>query len=631
MSALAAIFRPGGPDRARSDCAAMLAAQTIFGRSATGQRRSGDVAMGRCLHALLAEDRFDRQPIAGGDGRFLLVADLRIDNREELLEALGRPACDAAGLADAQILMAAWERWGEQALDRVLGDYAFALWDARSGEMLLVRDPAGVRPLHYHAGQGFFAVASMIRGLHALGDIPREVDRAFLAATAGFATKHADHCHFRDIRRVVPGHILRLSARGISSRRFWDPPRRMLRLPSHEDYAEALRETFDRAVGVRLRGVDRIASHLSGGLDSTAVTVTAARALGERGSVTAYTSVPREGYAARAEQVNGRFLDEWAPAAKAAAMAPNIEHVAVHGDTLSFNDALEHYSQLVERPAVAPPNIPWLLAINDAARNAGHRVLLTGQCGNITFSHSGEPLFAERLGRLQLAALLRDVADYRRAGSGKAISALRMAVMGVLPVRAQRRIVTARQSGALGLVDRDLPTGFAGSALSRGGDRRDAVLRYFAEVEYGAQMKAQLGGWGLELRDPTADRRLIELSLAIPEEQFLHRGIKRALARTMLADRLPPEVVQQRQRGLQAADWHEAFVAQRENIAARLASMADYPELAGVLDFARLQADMASLPESGWNAPANAARYRSGVLRALAIGAFVRQAGGHNR
>src|SRR5205085_2061359 len=106
---------------------------------------------------------------------------------------------------------------------------------------------------------------------------------------------------------------------GVETRRHWNPARETLRLGSADAYAEALREQFDRSVGARLRGAGgRVASHLSGGRDSGAVTATAARLLvASGGSVTAFTSVPRLGYDGPAPK--GRICDEGPLAAATAA------------------------------------------------------------------------------------------------------------------------------------------------------------------------------------------------------------------------------------------------------------------------------------------------------------------------
>src|SRR4051812_26125964 len=110
MSAIAGLWRLDGRPDAGDGCARMLSAQQIYGPDASAQWADGAIALGRRLTKVLPEDVHDRQPLSGGNGRHVLVADLRLDNREELVSGLGISAEEAGKLCDAAILLAAWER-----------------------------------------------------------------------------------------------------------------------------------------------------------------------------------------------------------------------------------------------------------------------------------------------------------------------------------------------------------------------------------------------------------------------------------------------------------------------------------------------------------------------------------------
>src|SRR5271169_4684015 len=127
MSALAGLWNFDGSPGAAEASARMLAAQAIYGPHDEGQWNAGDIALGRRLFRTLPEDIHDSQPLVGGGGRFALVADLRLDNRDELIAELRIPAQAARTLADSAILLAAWERWQDACFDHLFGDYAFAL------------------------------------------------------------------------------------------------------------------------------------------------------------------------------------------------------------------------------------------------------------------------------------------------------------------------------------------------------------------------------------------------------------------------------------------------------------------------------------------------------------------------
>jgi asparagine synthase (glutamine-hydrolysing) len=130
----------------------MLAAQQIYGPHDGRQWCEGPLAMGRRLFRTLPEDIHDRQPLQSRDRRLTLVADVRLDNRDELAAGLG--LAPSGQLCDAAILLGSLDRWGEHALWKLVGDFAFVLWDAQAQRLLLVRDFLGQRPLFYHHGRG---------------------------------------------------------------------------------------------------------------------------------------------------------------------------------------------------------------------------------------------------------------------------------------------------------------------------------------------------------------------------------------------------------------------------------------------------------------------------------------------
>jgi asparagine synthase (glutamine-hydrolysing) len=178
--------------------------------------------MGRRLFRTLPEDVHDRQPLHGGGGRLTLVADVRLDNREELGSDLGITAGAAERLSDAAILLSALERWGG-ALDRLVGEFAFALWDAGTETLLLARDFASRRPLYFHRGDGFFAFASMPKGLHALPDIPYAPDEEAVAEFVALLPTDGARSFFKDIIPVPAAHVVTVTRAGISKRRYWNP------------------------------------------------------------------------------------------------------------------------------------------------------------------------------------------------------------------------------------------------------------------------------------------------------------------------------------------------------------------------------------------------------------------------
>jgi asparagine synthase (glutamine-hydrolysing) len=151
-----------------------------------------------------------------------------------------------------------------------------------------------------------------------------------------------------------------------------------------------------------------------------------------------------------------------------------------------------------------------------------------------------------------------------------------------------------------------------------------------ARLDLGNFNKGTLAGWGIDHRDPTADRRLIEFCLRIPAEHYLAGGMPRALARRSFAGRLPPEVVGERRRGYQSADWHEQLSVARSQIEEEVERIAACREADEIIDVARLRALVAEWPADGWERPSIQRDYRHVLLNGLAAGHFLRRCAGSN-
>lgn len=641
MTALAGIWNRSGSAGAGDLCQKMLAAQRSYGPDGTSQWAEANVALGRAIFRLLPEDAYDRDPAEGGDGRFILVGDVRLDNREDLAEALGIAPGDARTLHDAAFLVRAWERWSESAFDHLYGDYAFALWDSTESRLILARDGIGMRPLHYHVGEDFFAFATMPKGLHALPSVPYAPDKTRVAELLALLPEAGERTFFEGISRVEPGHVLIVTRNEVRSRCHWTPTRGGTQKWRAGECAEALREALDRAVAVRLRGADnRVATHLSGGLDSSTVTSTAAGLLVPRGgNVVAFTSVPRPGYAG-ADPLH-RIGDEGPLAAATAALYPNIEHVLVPTAPGTPLDGLDRDFHLFERPLINPCNQNWVTAINVEAQRRGLKVLLTGGAGNLTISYSGFehlPDLAARGRFLRVARMMRGLVRHggmRWRGAAVAVlghwiparvwQALQRSAGQMVAEPALYSAINPERMAALDLVQqakaRDLDLSYR--------PRRDPyAFRLWAlrRVDFGTGYKGTLGGWGVDHRDPTADQRLVELCLSLPDEAWIAGGEPRALLREAFGGRLPATVLAERRRGLQAVDWHEGLTSGRAKLAQEIQRLMQVPEAVEALDLPRLNALIASWPEEGWHRGDISAQYRLALLRGVAAGHFLRKA-----
>lgn len=629
MTAIAGLWMLGSGLPAPRECRAMLDAQHGYGPDESDICQVGSLCLGRNLYRLVPEDRFDRQPLTSADGRFALVADLRLDNRDEIASTLGIEATESRDSADADLLLCALERWGADAVPRLLGDFAFAFFDSAERRLILARDPLGQRPLFWHRGDGFFAFSSMPAGLHALAGVERHADDSTLARYLGSLPPAGPASFHRGISRVEPGHVVAMTPDGMKSERWWmlQPP--PLRLKRFDDYADAFRHELDEAVRRRLRGVDGIvATHLSGGWDSSAVTATAAR-LTPGTRILALTAAPRDAQQAP----TNRFADERPLAAATAALYRNVDHVTVpHPDRSPLAD-FDRNVAAFDRPTFNPCNHVWLSALRERAGEAGARILLTGEIGNWTISASPNTLLADYLRQGRWRAWSREAAAMLRGRRARLRGVIASSFGPWVPDALWRlaqpfssapdpvRLTALNPAWRAALAEEQRALGIGGAR--RPGDYfAYARQAFLSEMDFGQYRKGILGGWGIDKRDATADRRLVEFCLALPLEMLLSGGRRRPLARAALADRLPAEVLDARGKGYQAADWHVALTRDRPAVRTLVESIAADPEASSLLDVDWLRTTLDEWPAGGWHDRSIIVRYRIALLMGLAAGHF---------
>jgi len=619
MTVLAALWHRGGADMAR-ECGTMLHAQwSQAGRSEV--RADAGVALGSATR----EPAQEAAPLVSASGAFSLVADARIDNREDFRGPLGLAEASARPLSDARLIALCLDRWGPEIIERMVGDFALAIWDNRAEQLLLARDFAGQRPLHFHEAGEIVAVASMATGLHALDFVPRDVDERRLLELLAGAPYEGNRTCFKAVSRVEPGELLTFRRHGRSSRMFWSPPTGTIQLKSHQDYADALLEKLDEAVAARLRGATaKVGTHLSGGLDSAAVTTSAAAQFS--GTMVAFTAVPPERLPSLPR---GRFGNEAPLAAATAARYRNIDHrLIAMPERLALEKLPELFARF-ERTDLNLPNLAWSEAINEAAAAEGLQVMLVGAMGNATISYAGTELLGELLAAGRVGSFLAAYAAICRRGSGMRshlVQALKQLLPRRLAVALGRPRSVEGHPATVGVINPafegvgELMAWLDGYVTVGEADSVQNRVRMFSRVDPGSYIKATQLRWNIDVRDPTADRRLVEFCLQVPLGQFFRNGMPRALARTALRDRVP-HAAKEGPRGLQSPHWFAMLSGAREEAGRMLERIGESALAARLLDLEKMQGLLQSWPEADSFGPPV---YRYGLLRGLVVGEFIR-------
>jgi asparagine synthase (glutamine-hydrolysing) len=493
-------------------------------------------------------------PLVNGTRDLVLVADARIDNRDELMKDLGIHE-DSRPITDGDLILGAYAKWGDRCPERLVGDFAFAIWDGGQQILFCARDHFGVRPFYYHRSDRVFAFASEIRALWCLPEVPRLLDETRVADYLGRTELDRASTFYRDVVHLLPARSIAVGRGRAAVRRYWElDGSRELRLASDEEYDEAFREHFTRAVRGHVRSPFPVGSMLSGGLDSSSIVGVAKKLLAENEGTRLHTF---SGVFDHLTQCDERaFIN-----AVIAGGGIDPHHVV--------SDRLDPWADVdaVLREQQEPFSGPFLFvrrALCGVARDLKVRVLLDGSMGDVVVPHGlGYLTELVRQGRwwrfaVQTLALKRTIylkydVPLRSLVWDRGIRPLVPAALEKVwrlrnRASAPRRrpgwppIVNPSFASRIHLAERltDLRSDFARPARTA----REEQRRFLSSGLYhtfGVTGRAA-AAFGMTASHPFANPRLAEFCLALPPEQKLGQGWSRLVFRRALADVLPDEV-----------------------------------------------------------------------------------------
>jgi asparagine synthase (glutamine-hydrolysing) len=579
----------------------------------------------------LQAESSEPQPFDLASGQVLFVEG-RLDEPAAVAASLGLDA----RRSDLALIAAAYQQWGPAAHERLYGDFAVALWDAGKRTLTLARDALGTRALYYHFDGAAVWFATALHHLLALPEVPRDLDELGLADFMTRSSDARERTLYRHITRVPSGGSVSFREGSAREHRYWTLETiRPVTFARDEDYAEMARTLLDAAVKSRLPATGLVATTLSGGLDSTAVTATAARLLGGQ-RLTAFTRV------AGAHDPYSKRFDEKALAGLVANRYANIDWVVVddlHDDDRNLNPEWE--SAAMGLPVTAQA-ISWFEPIERRAAAIGARALLSGGWGNATLSGSGNGLCFEQVRKGSLVAAARDVALRARYQGKPVWPALRREMIACLEPRAFRRWRRERKSPwhvmAVFAPDFLRSVDYASHTDSIGHDILRSVRRTGRELRWEMMRRELVTDRLAFLRNrtpyekvtPLRDRRMAEFTLGAPERQFQRNGVDRWLARRALADRLPAEVLAERGRGMQNGEWYHLASLHREQRAEAVERLANSPLASRVLDVPFLKTLIDTWPRNAEEAIRTQADHRHKLEFGLGVGAFLRWYEGSN-
>ncbi len=514
--------------------------------------RSGAVTLGHGLLATTPEAANESQPFIGQRTGNVIVADIRLDNRAELRSKVGHDGRPLHLMGDAELALAAYDKWQSDFARHLLGDFAIAIWDANRHRLVLARDHFGVRPLQYFLSDDLLVFASDGRAIRSLAEVPRGLNRDRLI---DFFVPRLETCDvtgtfFEGINRLTPAHTLEVEPSRSVEREYWrlEEPEPLV-LGSDAEYIEAHDAVFGEAVRCRQRSRDDHAVMLSGGIDSAAIAV---YETDHEGAGRACSAISTDGADLESRLVK-RTVDR--RGLKLHTVTPD------QVDTLcgSFADRVRDLESPFDAAMTLPAAVCATAAVN------GIRSLSAGVFANEVAEPALGDILRVQIGQRRFREAIQQFDPNGKLGRDRNPTQIVKSTIaaGISSCRAGRFLESRRDDrwrAAQTAMLRDTHLDLGGDDLARVEERlsRSQVPRFDGDGPGSARRRLFAGHYAsaglerydrvgaahsVEIRSPFMDKGVVEFWLSLPAGQLIRRGWPKVLLRLACDGRLPADVV----------------------------------------------------------------------------------------
>ena len=516
----------------------------------------GSIGLGHLMLHNTAESLHESLPICCATTGTVLTASARLDNRSDLFNALKVPPSEQALLSDSELILKAYLKWGTKCPDQLLGDWTFVLWDAQKHQLFLARDQYGVSGLYYYQHNQTLLFASSIKAILAFPDSKPQLNPS--ALERGSFPKDATTL-YQGILRLLPAQAITINTEKTRAWFYWcleNIPD--VRYQSDQEYQESFLNIYTEAVRCRLRSNRPIGLMLSGGLDSGSIAVLAARELESRGQrLQAFSAIPSFDIS---NTIPEHLCGDETPFIEATCRRTNnIDQTYLKAETITPLSAIERALDLHGLPH-ANTNYNWMLELLAVAQRQNVGVLLDGWRGNLTVSWTGNrpKHLKQLLKNREWSNYINEIKNWHQLNQNPLWRTIAgQVIKPFIPPVWERRYNKLRNRKfkikKISLIDA-IRESYSATEVDSQALNANIPGLYFYRFGHTALYYELASGFGLEVRQPTMDKRLIEFCAGIPQDQYIQKGQHKRLIRESMAELLPKEVLLSKNKGKQSAD-----------------------------------------------------------------------------
>jgi asparagine synthase (glutamine-hydrolysing) len=555
----------------------------------------------------------EQLPFYDYDRQLVITSDAMIDNREELFDRLGVHREERKIIPDSQLILLAYSKWGDEVPKHLIGDFAFIIWDEKKQKLFGARDFSGARSLYFHENDQRFAFCTVMEPLLKLPYIRKRLNEEWLAEYLAIPNMidsvDVSKTVIKDIQQVPPSHTITVKNGKVTLSKYNVLSyENKIKFKNDDEYIEAFRGIFQKSVDSKLRTYKLVGSQLSGGLDSGSVVSFASKTLQKQNKkLHTYSSVPVESFN---DSTPWHHVPDERPFIRATVdYVGNIEDRYLSLDGKNSYSDIDEWLEIIEMPYKFFENSFWVKGILEQASKEDIGILLSGARGNFTISWGpGLDYYNYLLKNLNWIRFARELKSYSRnmgVGRAKLLSVLSKRVFPISnsgddyrfpqlinhDFAEKMRIFNKLQAFGMGEGGR-----FPELSMSR--ERNYFIGNEFVWNTNGTSFSKLSLKYGVLMRDPTNDIRVINYCMSLPLDQFFNNGMDRALIRKATEGYLPDKVrLNQKFQGVQAADWVHRMTSYWTDLIGEAKQMLKDKELASYLNMETLRNSLSKAME----------------------------------